>query len=383
MGKLYFLAKYLATNRGGGLIRHRQMTLFRQYGIDVTSVTPNWDSSKLLVQDRNIRIPFKGYHRFQRIKEYLGFAEDYLDYWGREAYQYLLPKLKSTDVLFASASGELACLKLASQLKDATGARYVANLHDPLSFSMVNGKKFGSRPHASRERSEQRYLANADLVITCSNTYCNALKNKYTHLSERIINSYFGFVYNEKLQPKQPHNKLRIVYGGSFLSTQSPEILAQVAYDLEGIDVYYIGNHSNYKPLHPFRDHCRFVDAMPNRDYNRYLMDHMDVGFVSLSKDYFGACVPSKIFEYLNLGLPILGALPNGDAKDIINKGPYGIANYYKDHEGIRKAARRLRDEHLYKELRRKVITDRVSWSMERRIEEIITPLKQMGLSSF
>lgn len=383
MGKLYFLAKYLATNRGGGLIRHRQMTLFRQYGIDVTSVTPNWDSSKLLVQDGNIRIPFKGYHRFQRIKEYLGLAEDYLDYWGREAYQYLLPRLKSTDVLFATASGELACLKLASQLKDATRARYVANLHDPLSFSKVNGKKFGSRPHANRERSEQRYLANVDLVFTCSNTYCDALKNKYPQIAGHIINSYFGYVHKEELRPKLPCNKLRIAYGGSFLSTQRPEILAQATAGLMDIEVYYIGNHVSYKPLKPFRDRCIFVDAMPQRDFNRYMMDHIDVGFVSLSKDYFGACVPSKIFEYLNLGLPILGALPNGDAKDIINEGPYGIAKYFQDHEGIREAARRLRDEHLYKEIRRKVIADRVSWSMERRIEKIITSLKQMGLSIF
>ena len=365
------------------MIRRKQVDLFREHGIDVTVIMPNYDSSELIIQDGFIRIPFKSLHYFQRLKEYLGFTEDYLDSWVRQAYQYLFPKLKPADVLFATASGELACLKLASQLKEETGVRYVANLHDPLSFSKINGRRFGSRPHASREHSEQCYLANADLIITCSATYHDALKNKYPHLAGRIINSYFGFVHKEELRPKIPNNKLRIAYGGSFLSTQSPEILAQATADMDGIEIYYIGNHTNYKPLKPFRDRCIFVNAMLNQDFNRYLMDHIDVGFVSLSKDYLGACVPSKIFEYLNLGLPILGALPNGDAKDIINKGPYGIANYYKDHEGIREAARRLRDEHFYKELRQKVIADRDSWAMESQIEEIMVPLKQMGLSFF
>ncbi len=114
MKKLYLLARNFAANRGGGLVRENQMAIFRENGIEVIAITPNFVSSELIVQDGSVRIPFKGNHYLQRAKEYLGVIEDYLDPWVEEAYKYLILKLDSKDVVFASASGELACLKLAS-----------------------------------------------------------------------------------------------------------------------------------------------------------------------------------------------------------------------------------------------------------------------------
>jgi hypothetical protein len=199
-------------------------------------------------------------------------------------------------------------------------------------------------------------------------------------LSDKIINSYFGFVQLEELITKKPHKNLRIGYGGSFLTVQSPEILAQVAGDLDNVEIHYIGNHSKYRPLKNFEGRCILVDTIDHMAFKRYLMDNIDVGFVSLSKDYLGACVPSKIFEYINLGLPILGALPNGDAKDLINNSSYGIACYYKDHASILGAVMRFREKGFYNEIREKVVADRNMWTMETQIKEIIVLLKQMGL---
>ena len=63
---------------------------------------------------------------------------------------------------------------------------------------------------------------------------------------------------------------------------------------------------------------------MPHNEFLKFMIENIDIGFVSLANDYLGACVPSKIYEYINLGLPIIGALPNGDGLDIINKNNYG-----------------------------------------------------------
>jgi len=51
----------------------------------------------------------------------------------------------------------------------------------------------------------------------------------------------------------------------------------------------------------------------------------IDVGSVSLFNDYLGACVASKIYEYINLEIPIISALPLDDGKDIINAIGYCI----------------------------------------------------------
>jgi len=283
----------------------------------------------------------------------------------------LMPLVKREDIVFASPSEDLGCYKIASKLKKSIGMRYVVNLHDPLSFSIVNGKKVGSRPHANREKSEQRYLGNADLIITCSMTYCNALKSKYHDISDRIINSYFGYIREEKLGTKKFSNKIRVAYGGTFGRAQQPETLAQAVADLENVEIYYIGNHKSYKPLQPFRSRCVLVENMSNNDYNKFMMDNIDVGFVSLSKVWYGACVPSKIFEYINLGLPILGALPDGDAKDIINHHGYGVAVNYNDRLGLKKALNTFLDRERYLVFKNKLIQDRKLWSIERHCHEI------------
>ena len=377
MGKLYFLAKYISENLGGGMIRQKQIDHFRGQGVEVILVMPDWQASEVVVEDARIKIPIKGNLRFQLLKEYVGFAEDYLDPWTKKAYYYLRQILKPDDIMFASASGELSSLKLASILKAELGIRYIANLHDPLSFSIVNGRKFGTRPHVSREKSERRYLANADLIITCSMTYCNALKNKHPEFSDRIINSYFGFTNKAKLSSKKKHsNKLRIAYGGTYFRNQSPEILADVAAELDEVEIFYIGNHGTYKPLHYFKNRCIFVNTMQNNDYNRFFIENIDVGFVSLSKDFLGACVPSKIYEYINLGLPILGALPEGDAKNIINECGYGIAVDFNKNNEIKQAIHDLmnRDKYLY--FQNKIMQDRAYWSMERHLNEISTHIQ-------
>ena len=46
----------------------------------------------------------------------------------------------------------------------------------------------------------------------------------------------------------------------------------------------------------------------------------MDIGFFSLADEKFAYATPTKLFDYINLELPILAAIPNGESKDIIKK---------------------------------------------------------------
>ena len=103
--------------------------------------------------------------------------------------------------------------------------------------------------------------------------------------------------------------------------TQSPEKLIEAYLGLTNaqrkkINIMFIGAHQRYKPFANYRgyDGIRFVDFMDINELNRLVENTIDVGYVSLSNQYYGVCIPSKIYEYINSGLPILGALPNGDA---------------------------------------------------------------------
>ena len=98
--------------------------------------------------------------------------------------------------------------------------------------------------------------------------------------------------------------------------------------------IYYIGNSKNYEPLNK---NIHFVDE--------FMCENIDIGFLSLVKDYYGACVPSKLYEYLNLEVPIIAALPEGDALDIINTKSYGKACIYDDIKGLKNIIKFYKDK--------------------------------------
>jgi hypothetical protein len=108
------------------------------------------------------------------------------------------------------------------------------------------------------------------------------------------------------------------------------------------------------------------------------MLDNIDVGFVCLANDYLGACVPSKIYEYINLGLPMIGALPKGDGMDIINNNKYGIACKYYDVEGIVKAMNKMSNKYYLEEIKNNIISDKDKWYMGEKIKEVDIMLRRL-----
>ena len=69
------------------------------------------------------------------------------------------------------------------------------------------------------------------------------------------------------------------------------------------------------------------VELLPKMAYEvfmSYLKNEADVGFLSLVDNISNYCVPSKLYEYINIGLPILAVI-NGDTKEIVNSNNLGV----------------------------------------------------------
>lgn len=371
--RVYYLARSFLPNVGGGLIRSRQVELLREAGCEVIVVTPDYQPRRYSCRDeRDIKIS-AGNIRFGLIKQYLGLSEDYLDGWSGKTFRELAGRVTRTDIVFASASGELACLKVASRLNELVGCRYIANLHDPLTDSTVDGIRFGSRFHASRDALEERYLRNAEFIVTSSASYEDVLRRKYPHWAGHLTNCYFGYCSRREL-PQAPvtSGRLSVAYAGTFQTTQRPEILAKAAVGVDGVELHFLGHHADYRPLDEFRSSATFTNSTDHSTFLDYMARNVDVGFLSLAAEQYRVCVPSKLFEYLNLGLPVLGALPDGDAADIINRSGYGIAVHYLNLGGIRAALRELTRSATYEALRTSVLRDRASWDMRVRFADVI-----------
>ena len=377
MTKIYYLTRsYLLMRSGGVLGRVRQVELLCKEGFDITVITPNYKKKGIEIKDNVVYLPLVYNIKLALILERLGFYEDYLDKWVKIAFEYLKDKVKKDDILFATSGGELGNIKLASILKERIGCKYVANFRDPINYSLVNGLKIDNKFHISREKQEAKYLRNADLIITCFQAHQTSLQNKYPDLKEKIVNHYFGYGKKVELKAKKPSKKLRIAYGGVFSRRQSPEILAKIAKDVQGIEIYFIGDYKKYKPVKPFLNDFHFIPFLPHNKFLDFAIKNIDVGFVSLTSDCFGTCFPSKAYEYINLGLPIFGALP--DVNHIVNQKGYGIICRYNDFSCLKGAIEALKDKTKFEKFKKNILRDRDYWAMENRIKELVLWLKSL-----
>ena len=380
--KIYYLTRSYAPYQSGGgpLMRRGAVKHLIELGWDVVVILPNYKTQDVIIENNIIQIPFINKHipQLASLLTRFGMYEDSIDKWVENAFQYLKQVVTKSDIVLATSGGELGTIKLGSLLKGYLNCKFVVNFRDPTNYSLVNGMKVSRKFHVPREKYEFKYLKNSDAIVTSSNSNKNSLENKYAEFKGKIFNNYFGFIKMIDLSnlKKTGSKKIRIAYSGSMLSkVQKPELLYwayEQLKDKENIELYFIGNIESNKVLKELskknNDNIKFINHLPHSEYLDFMCKNIDIGFVCLSKDYYGACVPSKLYEYINLDLPIIGAFPDGDAKDIINNQEYGIACDYRNLAGLSDAIVRMRDRNMYAHFKSKILRDKKNWSMSHTI---------------
>ncbi len=390
MKKIYYITRSYPVitpySGGGAIIREGAVEFLRKSKFDVWVVAPNYKGREIVINEkqRYILIPLTINLRLALIYEYIGYYEDYLDVWIKDAFDYLKDKVREDDIAFSTSGSELSMIKLGYLLKESTRCKFVINLHDPIYATRINGKRIKNSgknlPHVNRDKAEKKYITSADYVITSSNTYAEALKNKYSEISDRILNNYFGYIskINVSNNDYNSENELRIICGGNLGKAQRPEILAEVCSKMDGVRAIFIGDYSQNKKLISYSSSptVELKQSMKREEYLKFVIKNADVGFLSLTSDLSTFCVPSKLYEYINLELPVLGAI-KGDARNIINNNKYGIACKYSVKE-IQKALQELKNKQVLDSFKSNIKKDKVLWSMENKIKEVINILNQL-----
>lgn len=379
MKKVFFLTRFWGDdNSGGVLLRKENVRLLKNAGFDVKIASSNPSSDYFINYNFN--------QKFHLILQRLGFIEDYLIFWADKLYDKLKNDVQKKDIIYATTGGELSTLRLGYHLKINTNAKLVIHFHDPILYLTYDNEQFIPLKgfYSKRCKALKKYLLAADLIITTSKTFFNTLINQFNVDPGKIINNYFGFIHkidDLTTEKKISSDVINIVYGGAFQKLQSPEILAKVVAGNEKVKLTYLGKHHNYKPLDEFRNikNIEFLEPLSYLDYIEYMKDNADIGFVPLVGDYLKFCVPSKIYELINLGIPILGMLPKGDAMDIININKFGKAFYYNDFIGVKEFINKvINNSDILIEIKKNIISQRDKWHIQNLYQEVINRLLQL-----
>lgn len=390
--KIYYITRsypgYISTG-GGTIMRKSAVDELKLNGLNVWVVCPNPNSSKVEIDEKDqiISIPYnKSGYNIEKIKEHLGLISDYHDSWALKTINYLKDHVQKKDILFSTIGGGLATLKIGSVLKNEIGCKLVVNFRDPINHSTYNGLKSHSKvPHVNRNRYEKKYLNNVDLIITSSKTFQIALSDKYPSLKPKIRNNSFGYIQpiNTNHQKKNNHNELNIVYGGMFSDAQKPQLLIPIVNNSnypKRINLTYIGDFPDHIIKEYKSEKVHFKPKMNREDFCKYLDENIDVAFVSLYGNYYKYCVPSKIYENINLNLPMLGALHrDSEAASIINNNQFGISCHFSDEKGLKQAINELCDQNKLDQFKSNIANQKTIWSMQNKIKEVVNWINDLS----
>lgn len=372
MRTIYFITRTLPDgNSGGALIRRGQINFLCERGYHVVIVAPGNKTQigedLILIKYNSNRMSFL----YNVLLSYFRIKCDYLAGWAEDAIKVLSTIITKEDIVLATSGGEMGTLYLASLLKKKIGCKAILNLHDPIVHTLLEGEySYKSRyPVPNRDASEKKLFKQVDAVITSSQYYCDYLKKKHNNICSRFYCHHFGYI-NEIETPQlelRDTDRLNVVYGGNMGHLQGPEILIEVAKKCPHIDFTLVGNVTFTIP-----QECENIKCLPVMKYEtfvEYMIKHADIGFFSLKGNISKWCVPSKLYEYINVGLPVLAAI-QGDAKDIIIANEFGCACNY-EVESIVKSLTYMQQSNVVSSMKKNILTKRSDWYMGNTIAEL------------
>lgn len=387
MGSIFFITDCDPDiNTGGGIIRRGQIEHLRNAGLNVIVVKPGDNNDYCTSTNTITANGFTLNSKFYYGLESLGLIADKYIKWSHNAVKITRKHLSKNDILFATSGGSLASIIAAYNLKKSTGAKLVINYHDPTDFTTLHGKysRISKYYHINRDKFEKKLIEGADLIITSSESYREVLIEKYPSIKNRSCCNYFGYIKDytiRNINKSYYHNDgiFNVVYGGNFGPTQAPEILGMAAKGLKHIKVFYIGNYKSNSAILELgqEPNIELIPAMPLPEYLSYLDSHADIGFFSLRNNLTNYCVPSKLFDYINVGLPMIGMV-QGDAKRIIESNHYGFASD-DSIDSLRHVLEKIEDPNILDSFRQNILRDKEKWSMRYQISQIMAYLAKLN----
>ena len=263
---------------------------------------------------------------------------------------FSLPSIRKfkPDYIFAE-SPPLTLAMTGYLLSKATGAKFIMNVSDiwPLSAkelgSISDGKLYSSIESLEKFLYRNSFMCTgqSEEIVEHLNAY--GAKEAYLFRNGVDVNRF------NKVVKKENYNgeKLRIVYAGLLGVAQKVfDVVKEVDFRKLGAELHVFGEGGERKSIEKYiseNPDCGTIlhDSVPREEVPS-LISSFDCALIPLTANIYGA-VPSKIYEAMAAGLPILFS-GSGEGAKIVSEKNVGLVNLPGDFKGLSANIQQLRD---------------------------------------
>jgi|GEM_PF-2049212 len=371
--KLLLIAYYFPPLGGSGALRPLKIAKYiSYYGWDpiiITVKNPDWyyahDPGLLKELDSNVAIlktfaiksswiyrvlnPLRIKKLDEVIRVYFLLPDVHIGWLPHTYFSVLKAVKKYNPQIIYSTSGPLTCHLVAYLLKKKTGLPWIAEFRDEW---IEDPKLVIPTPlhKLIHYKAEKLIVENADKIISMAPVF-NELLSKHLNTQSKFETIQAGFDPDDIIPNNSPKltnkntNTFRLVFTGLFYDTFRPKPLIKAITDLiaegkipkKGVTVNFVGANSK-RELNGVDKFgiCEFTGFLPRKEAIK-IASKSDALLLLLSKERGKDVIPSKTFEYLSSGKPILALVPkNGEVAKLIKKTNAGLVVEFDDIENIK-----------------------------------------------
>jgi glycosyltransferase involved in cell wall biosynthesis len=243
-------------------------------------------------------------------------------------------------------------LVLGYALKRSSGKPLIVDFRDDFSGVMTRGWRRFLR--GAYQKLEGLILRDADAITVTTEFLAEDLVARHA-LDPQKVQVVYNIVPVAERRPQQKTgvaDRLKVIYAGAMSQVQRPEILLKAYARLRseqpelgariGVDFY--GPESPYFKLQIRKHLVEGADfhGFCDRDEIARQLAQTDIGFFSLADATYAYATPTKLFEYIEFGIPIVAVLPQGAARDLVERNEIGLVADPGDVEALARCLREL-----------------------------------------
>jgi glycosyltransferase involved in cell wall biosynthesis len=314
----------------------------KEQEIEVHRVHANTPFHRLGQKEKLVKVPHLLAKVLRWISTFIYFPDnkkDWIDPGLSKAMELI--KEKSIKAVFSTAP-PYSNLMIAKQIKEKTGLPVVMDLRDEwLESHLIN---YPTKWHKEKmKRLELDTLSKADALLTINNTIANSIKSRILKDVEVIRHGFDPEDFSAKSDFSLPTEKIRFLYSGLFYPDSRPdsflkaiaEIISETPELKDKLELQFQGglNSEHWKLINELELEPMVVDfGYIDHDIAVQNLMNADILWLNIGQKKNAEIISlGKTSEYFATKKPVLGLVPEGEAKEMLKKyGNSFTADPYK-----------------------------------------------------